>query len=167
MSVTLAYLPAWTIVSIIWHFQIFSGTNGGLVFAVHLVMGLSLASWSLFVGAPFGNSPQLSAVVSTFLSIVFAIFALVLGAVGDGTSFIFTLIFPPAYYIFALRSMAGFEVHQIPTSVVDPDPDSGMRLLPILIAGIVSASFKLKSPSLLMPSDADRHLSLAVPCCPT
>ncbi|VDB86266.1 unnamed protein product [Peniophora sp. CBMAI 1063] len=137
VSITLAYLPAWTIVSIIWHFQIFSGTNGGLVFVVHLIMGLSLASWSLFVGAPFGNSPQLAAVVSTFLSIVFAIFALVLGAVGDGTSFIFTLVFPPAYYIFALRSMAGFEVHQIPTSVVDPDPDSGMRLLPNIVAGII------------------------------
>lgn len=125
-------------------------------------MGLSLASWSLFVGTPFGTSPQLAAVASTFLAIVFALFALVLGAVGDATSVVFTLIFPPAFYIFAVRSMAGFEVHQIPTNVLDPDPDSGMRLLPILIAGIVSEDHH-KLCAYTDSVDIDRYLSLAIP----
>ncbi|KAA1477252.1 P-loop containing nucleoside triphosphate hydrolase protein [Dentipellis sp. KUC8613] len=137
VSISLAYLPAWIIVSLVWHFRIFKGTNAGLVFVIHLLLGLSLASWSFFVGMPFGKSPQLAAVASTFFALVFAILALVMGAVGSGTAFIFSVIFPPGYYIFAIRTIAGFENHQIPTNVLDPDPDSGMRLLPILIAGII------------------------------
>lgn len=137
-SISLAYLPAWIIVSLLWHARIFSASSAGLIFVVHLILGLSLASWSFFVAMPFEKSPQLAAVASTFLAIVFAIIALVMGAVGSGTAFIFSVVFPPGYYIFAIRTIAGFENHQVPTNVLGADPDSGMRLLPILIAGIVS-----------------------------
>ncbi|KAI0066620.1 P-loop containing nucleoside triphosphate hydrolase protein [Artomyces pyxidatus] len=136
-SSSLAYLPAWIIVSLIWHYRIFTGTNVGLVLVIHLLLGLSLASWSFFVGMPFGKSPQLAAVASTFFAIVFAILALVMGPVGSGTAFIYSIVFPPGYYIFAIRTIAGFENHLIPTNVLNADPDSGMRLLPILIAGII------------------------------
>ena len=50
----------------------------------------------------------------------------------------FTLIFPPGYYIFAIRAIAGFEVNGVGTNVLDPDPDNNLRLLPIMIAAIVS-----------------------------
>ncbi|TFY82440.1 hypothetical protein EWM64_g1577 [Hericium alpestre] len=137
VSISLAYLPTWIIVSLLWHARIFSASSAGLIFVVHLILGLSLASWSFFVAMPFEKSPQLAAVASTFLAIVFAIIALVMGAVGSGTAFIFSVIFPPGYYIFAIRTIAGFENHQMPTNVLDADPDSGMRLLPIIIAGII------------------------------
>ncbi|OBZ68485.1 ABC transporter A family member 2 [Grifola frondosa] len=137
LSISLAYLPAWIIVSIIWHFRIFSGTNVGVVIVIHLLLGLSLASWSFFVATPFGKSPQLAAVASTFLAIVFAILALVLHTASSGVAFIFTIIFPPGFYIFAIRAIAGFEVHQVPTNVLLPDPDNHLRLLPLLIAAII------------------------------
>ncbi|KAI0321250.1 hypothetical protein OF83DRAFT_1100473 [Amylostereum chailletii] len=136
-SLSLAYFPAWLIVSLIWHFRIFTSTSAGLVFVIHFLLGLSLASWSFFVAMPFGKSPQLAAVVSTFFAIVLALIALVMGAVGSGTAFIYTILFPPGFYIFAIRTIAGFENHRIPTSVLDLDPDSQMRLLPILIAAII------------------------------
>ncbi|RPD82722.1 P-loop containing nucleoside triphosphate hydrolase protein [Lentinus tigrinus ALCF2SS1-7] len=137
ISISLAYLPAWIIVAIIWHFRIFKATNVGLVIVIHLLLGLSLASWSFFVATPFGKSPQLAAVASTFLAIVFAILALVFGRASTGAAFVFTLIFPPGFYIFAIRAVCGWEVHQIATNVLQPDPDNALRLLPLIIAAII------------------------------
>lgn len=124
--------------ALIWHYKIFTETNGGLVLVVHLLLGFSLASWSFFVAAPFGKSPQLAAVVSTFLSILFAILALVFSRASTGAATIFTLIFPPGFYIFAIRAICGYENHLLPTNLLKPDPDDHLTLLPIMIASIVS-----------------------------
>lgn len=140
VSISLAYLPAWIVVALIWHRQIFTETNGGLVLAVHLLLGFSLASWSFFVAAPFGRSPQLAAVISTFLAILFAILALVFSHASTLAATIFTLIFPPGYYIFAVRAMCGYENNLMPTNLLNPDPDDHLTLLPIMIACIVSLS---------------------------
>ncbi|KAH9885418.1 P-loop containing nucleoside triphosphate hydrolase protein [Cubamyces lactineus] len=137
VSISLAYLPAWIIVAIIWHFRIFTATNVGLVIVIHLLLGFTLASWSFFVATPFGKSPQLAAVSSTFLAIVFAILALVFSRASTGAAFVFSLIFPPGFYIFAIRAVCGFEAHQITTSVTQPDPDNALRLLPLIIAAII------------------------------
>ncbi|KAH9934058.1 P-loop containing nucleoside triphosphate hydrolase protein [Epithele typhae] len=137
ISISLAYLPAWVIVSIIWHFRIFTATNIGIIIVVHLLLGFTLASWSFFVATPFGKSPQLAAVASTFLSIVFAILALVFSRASTGAAFVFTLIFPPGFYIFAIRAICGWEVHRLATDALQPDPDSGLRLLPLIIAAII------------------------------
>ncbi|KAG1779604.1 hypothetical protein EV702DRAFT_965686 [Suillus placidus] len=137
ISISLAYLPAWIVVSIIWHYRIFSGTNVGLVLIVHLLLGFSFASWSFFVAAPFGKSPQLAAVATTFLGIMFAILALVFSRASTAAATIFTLIFPPGYYIFAIRAICGWENHLIPTNVLKPDPDSNLTLLPLIIAAII------------------------------
>jgi hypothetical protein len=138
LSISLPYLPAWIIVGIVWRYRIFSETNVLMIIAVHLLLPLSLASWSLVVAAPFGKSPQLAAVVSTFLAILFAIVALVFGHAHDGAAVIFTLIFPPGFYIFAIRAIAGWENHLHPTNALKPDPDNGLRLLPLMIIALVS-----------------------------
>jgi ATP-binding cassette subfamily A (ABC1) protein 3 len=141
ISISLAYLPAWIVVSIIWHYRIFTATNVGLVLIVHLLFGFSLASWSFFVAAPFGKSPQLAAVATTFLGIIFAILALVFSGAGTTAATIFTLIFPPSYYVFAIRAICGWENHQIPTEILKPDPDSNLILLPLIIAAIVRDAY--------------------------
>ena len=108
---------------------------------MHLLLGFTLASWSFFVATPFGKSPQLAAVASTFLAIVFAIFALVFAHASTGAAFVFSIVFPPGFYIFAIRAICGFEVHQMATNVLQPDPDNQLRLLPLIIAAIVSIRF--------------------------
>lgn len=137
ISLSLAYLPAWIIVSLVWHFRIFTETNGVLIVAVHLLFGLSLASWTFFVAAPFGSSPQLAAITSTLLAIVFSIFALVFSRASTGAAFIFTILFPPGYYIFAIRAICGWENHVLPTNALKGDPDNGLTLLPVMIAALV------------------------------
>ena len=60
------------------------------------------ASWSFFVSVPFGKSPHLAAVASTFLVLVFAILVLIIKSSQSGVLFIFSVLFPPSSYIFAL-----------------------------------------------------------------
>jgi len=140
-SIVIPYLPAWTIVALIWHFRIFSMSSAGLIFILHILLGLSLSSYSMFLSVPFGKSPQLAAVFSTFMSIVLAIIALVYtgserGATTAGAT-IFSLIFPPGWYIFVIRTICGWENHLLATDVLKGDPDSGLVLLPMIIVIVV------------------------------
>ncbi|KAJ7508422.1 hypothetical protein B0H11DRAFT_2304369 [Mycena galericulata] len=137
LSNSLVYLPAWIIVAFVWRAQIWVHTNVLLILVVHILLGLTLASWTFFIAAPFGKSPQLAAVCSTFLSIVFAIIALLLKGLGTGAAFIFTIIFPPGFYIFANRAISGYENHSLPTDALKGDPDHRLQLLTIIIAGII------------------------------
>ncbi|KAF8079136.1 hypothetical protein FPV67DRAFT_1467643 [Lyophyllum atratum] len=137
VSISLTYLPAWIIVGAIWRFRIFALTNTGLIIVVHILLGLVLASWSFFVAAPFGKSPQLAAVITTFLSIMFVIIALVMKQAGNGTAVIFSLIFPPGFYVFALRAIAGYENHLQPTNALKGDPDNHLVLLAMIVVAIV------------------------------
>jgi ATP-binding cassette, subfamily A (ABC1), member 3 len=161
VSISLAYLPAWIIVSIIWHYRIFSATNVGLVIVIHLLLGFTLASWSFFIAAPFGKSPQLAAVITTFLGIMFAILALVFSHASNGAAFVFSIIFPPGFYIFVIRAICGFENHQIGTNVLHGDPDNGVIVLPLILAAIVSLLLTLCCFEVL--THADRYLLVAVP----
>ncbi|KAJ7045165.1 hypothetical protein C8F04DRAFT_989821 [Mycena alexandri] len=137
LSISLVYLPAWIIVALVWRAQIWVLTNVLLILVVHILLGLTLASYSFFIAAPFGKSPQLAAVFSTFLAILFAILALVLKKLGTGSAFIFTIIFPPGFYIFANRAISGYENHSFATDALKGDPDHNLQLLTIIIAGII------------------------------
>jgi hypothetical protein len=142
ISISLAYLPTWIVVSIAWHYRIFSSTNVGLVLIVHLLLGFSLASWSFFIAAPFGTkSPQFAAVATTFFGIMFAILALTFSRASTAAATIFILIFPPGYYIFPKHAVCGWETYQIPTNILKPDADSNLTLLSLIIAIIVCGAY--------------------------
>lgn len=145
LGISLTYLPAWVIVGLIWKFRLFVHTSAGLIIILHVLLGLVLASWSFFVAAPFGKSPQLAAVVTTFLAIIFAILALVIKATHSGSLVVFSLIFPPMFYIFSLKAICGYENHQIATNALKGDPDRGLVLLPLLIVGLVCPIFSFFS----------------------
>ena len=129
--------------ALVWKFRIFTGTHVGIILLVNLLFPLSLASWTFFLAAPFGRSPQLAAITSVLVSFIFAILALVLKGTGNGLVFIFTILFPSGFYIFVIRAICGFENHQIPTSIVKADPDSNLRMIAPVVAAIVCLAFKL------------------------
>jgi ATP-binding cassette subfamily A (ABC1) protein 3 len=126
--------------ALVWKFRIFAGTNVGIILLVNLLLPLSLASWTFFIAAPFGKSPQLSAITSVLVSFIFAILALVLKGVGNGGAFLFTILFPSGFYVFVIRAICGFENNQVPTSIVKPDPDNNLRVIVPVIAAIVRPS---------------------------
>ena len=140
ISISVAYLPAWIAVGLTWHYWVFSSSSVALILIVHLLLGLTLASWSFFVAVPFGKSPQLAAVVTTLSSILLAILALAFKQATNGTAFVFTLLFPPGFYIFAIRAIGGWEGRQMATDVARADPDNHSALMFQLIAALVSCS---------------------------
>ena len=124
--------------ALLWHFKVFTRTNGVLILFIHLLTGFSLASWSFLVAAPFGKSPPLAGITSAFLALILAILARISARNFDNVgSFIFTLLFPSSFYIFAIRIVCAFEGLEIGANVVRPDPLTGRRLLPVMIAAIV------------------------------
>ncbi|KAJ3513241.1 hypothetical protein NLJ89_g3058 [Agrocybe chaxingu] len=137
IGISLTYLPAWVIVSLIWKFTVFTETNTGIIVILHILLGLVLASWSFFVAVPFGKSPQLAAVVTTFAGIVFAIFGLVIRSRSSGILFVFSILFPPSFYILSLRAIAGYENHGFATNALKGDIDQGIVLLPLLVGAFI------------------------------
>jgi ATP-binding cassette subfamily A (ABC1) protein 3 len=99
---------------------------------------LSLASWSFFVSVPYGKSPHLAAISTTFLSLLFAILALVLSPrASNGLQMVFTLIFPPSFFVFVVSAIAGFEATETPTSFSRPDPQRGGRIGTLFLIAII------------------------------
>lgn len=92
---------------------------------------------------------------------MFSVVALVFSHASTGAAFVFSIIFPPGFYIFVIRAICGFENHQIGTNILDGDPDNGVVVLPIVVAAIVSRMLKLCDFEVLIP--ADRHLLVAIP----
>ncbi|KAJ7706884.1 hypothetical protein B0H17DRAFT_972841 [Mycena rosella] len=105
---SLVYLPSWIIVTFIWYFKIWTHTNFGILLAINIFFGLSLASWSMFIATPFGKSPQLAALAATFGSVGFAAIPLFASLAGY-TQVAFTIIFPPSFYVFAIRAIDSLE----------------------------------------------------------
>ncbi|KAH9486185.1 ABC transporter A family member 6 [Psilocybe cubensis] len=138
ISISLTYLPAWTAVAITWKFLIFIKTSIVLIIFLHILLGLVLASWSFITAAPFSTSPQLAAIISTFLAIIFALLGLVLDINRTAPMVVFAVIFPPSFYIFALKAICGYENHQTAVDVLKGDPDRGIIVLPMLCAAIVN-----------------------------
>ena len=93
------------------------------------------------MATPFEKSPQLAAVSAMFLSLLFAILAQAYGGATTGMAFIFSILFPPGFYVFAIRCIAGFELNHIPTNALHRDPDNQLVLLHLIIAAIVSVFF--------------------------
>jgi len=135
-SISLAYLPAWIVSAVIWQNKIFSGTNVGIIIVMHILTGLSLGSYSFFVALP-ALSPSLSASISTFLAIIFAVLGLVLAHASTAAASLLVLIFPPSFFVFATRAIAGFEEHQFKTSLIARDPDGGVMLLPLFVTALI------------------------------
>lgn len=138
IAISLAYLPAWVIVAVVWHFRLFTKTNVGLILAIHVLLGLVLASYSFFTAVRFGKSPHLAAVVSTLIAILFAIMGLIIKTGQSGILFVLSILFPPSFYMFALTALTGYENNQLATNILHRDPDKGVVLLPLLLAGVVS-----------------------------
>ena len=105
-----------------------------------------MASYSLFLALPFAKSPTLAAVVSTFMTIMLAIVGLVFAShrgCTTVTASIFTLLFPPGFYIFVIRSISGWELALSGAKIgvkeaSQRDPSDHLRIDALLAVGVVS-----------------------------
>jgi predicted ABC-type transport system involved in lysophospholipase L1 biosynthesis ATPase subunit len=91
----------------------------------------------MLVAAPFGKSPQLAAIASTFLAILFAIVALVVKG-GPTLSPVLTLFFPPMFFVFSIIGLCGYEHNDEPPIISKPDPRDGNRLSALFVIAFIN-----------------------------
>ncbi|CAG7851662.1 ABC transporter A family member 6 AltName: Full=ABC transporter ABCA.6 [Serendipita indica DSM 11827] len=136
LSITLPYLPGYIIIALIWQKTIFTNTSPGVMVLINILTSFSLSSWSMLVGSPFGKSPQLAAIAATFLAILFAIIALVLKG-GATLAVVYTLVFPPGFFVFAILSLCAYEGQDIVPKISQPDPDHGTRISALFVVALI------------------------------
>ena len=115
-------------------------TNILILLVVHVLFGLVLASWALFATVPFRKSPQLAAVITSSIAVVLTILGIVLKSDNGVINFVLSILFPPILYVLSLKTISGYERHELATNLVKGDPTRGRVLLPLIIAGIVSVT---------------------------
>ncbi|OSD01185.1 P-loop containing nucleoside triphosphate hydrolase protein [Trametes coccinea BRFM310] len=138
LSISLAYLPGWIVIAVLWHVKVFTGTSAGILIGLHLLLGLSLTSWSMFLMAPFGKSPQLAAIVSMVLSFLFVVIGFSMTEVSMAVAVILSLLFPPYFYPMAIRCICNFETQFQTTSATEAAPISHLILWPLFLVAAVN-----------------------------
>ncbi|KAI0327697.1 P-loop containing nucleoside triphosphate hydrolase protein [Cubamyces sp. BRFM 1775] len=138
LTLSLAYLPSWIVIAVIWKVKIYTGTSVGILIGIHLLFGLSLASWSFLLMAPFGRSPQLAAIATTVFSFVWVVIGMSLQNVTTTAAAILTIFFPPFFYPVAIRCITEFETQFKPTSALHPTPLTNLTLWPLLLSAAIS-----------------------------
>ncbi|CAE6510666.1 unnamed protein product [Rhizoctonia solani] len=151
MCISGAYLPSWIAAALLWHWSIFTHTPLGLFVGIHLITGFSLASWALLVAQPFYKSPQLAAIACSVLAVILGILALLF----NGTwiaAVVYTVICPPGFYVFALKSLSAWELADQPVELFKPDTDGFMFgpvtivLFPLLALWLESRIHSVRPP---------------------
>ncbi|KAG8739138.1 hypothetical protein FRC10_006108 [Ceratobasidium sp. 414] len=138
LSISLLYVPAWIAAAVIWHYRVFPRTNVGLLITIHVITGLSLASFSLVACMPFRKSPQLAAIGTSFLSIVFSIVALLIPMNLPGAA-LSTLALPPGFFVFAIRVVSRFERNRRGAQAAFIHGESDARILGyVIMAGVAN-----------------------------
>jgi len=116
------YLPGWIIMGLIINRLAFPTTNAAILVIYHILIGLSLSSFSIF-GASFFHKAQLSGITITIFAIILAIIAQVAGPYGTGAVAILSLIFPSMNYVFFIIYVARWERVLKSTNLVQGAPD--------------------------------------------
>ena len=99
---------------------------------MHILIGLSLASFSLF-GAAFFKKAQLSGISVTIIALLLAVLAQVLATAHTGAVAILGLLFPPMSYTYFVILMARFETQDVGTSLLRAAPDNPWTLPGIIL----------------------------------
>ena len=173
VSFTMLYAPGWIIMAVILQIGVFARTSIGIVLILHLLTGLSLASFGLFIAAFFKRA-QLSGITAVLLSLVLGIIAQVADA-SNGAVIICSLLFPSMNYTYFIILMARWEAQDMGTNLVKSAPGNPWSLVgivfwifliiqifafPVLGALVERALWGTSGGRRLLPNDANTALEL-------
>lgn len=121
------YAPGWVTIGIILG-AVFANTSRGILVIHHILMGLSLSSFSL-VGAAFFKKAQLSGITVTIVSLILGIIGQVFHSkLSSGGIAILALLFPPLNYLFFNVTVARFERKDLPENLLKAAPGNPWSL---------------------------------------
>ena len=118
------YSPGWAAVGIIVSRLIFSATSPAIVISFHLLLGLALTSYTLFLGSFFKRA-QLSGITVLILSLLAAIVSQFVPRTPIATGVLGALFPPAAYTEFAIQ-LAQWERELLGASLIRTLADSSM-----------------------------------------
>ena len=90
----LMFVPGWIGIAIILGVGVFAKTSFAILVIFHILIGMSLSSFSIF-GASFFHKAQLSGIVTTIASLLLAVIAQVTAKSSTGAIAILSILFPP------------------------------------------------------------------------
>lgn len=111
-----AYLPAWFVMGGSLSATLWTTSNKALCIFAHVLPGLAMASWSLFVATFFARA-NVSSIITTALAILMAIVALITKHIGEGGGIVIGLLFPSASFVYEFIAISAYEHQGMPAKV--------------------------------------------------
>ncbi|KAI9840875.1 MAG: hypothetical protein M1837_001254 [Sclerophora amabilis] len=121
------YLPGWIGIGLVISLLVFASSSAGIIVPYHILMGLSLSGYSILWGSLFRKA-QLSGIVVTIGSIIFAIIAQVTVPSGSAAVAMLSLLFPPMNYTLFIIYLARWERQLLPANLTEGAPESPWQL---------------------------------------
>ncbi|SNX85939.1 related to ATP-binding cassette, sub-family A [Melanopsichium pennsylvanicum] len=103
-----AYLPAWFVMGGSLSATLWTTSNKALCIFAHVLPGLAMASWSLFVATFFARA-NVSSIITTALAILMAIVALITKQISEGGGIVIGLLFPSASFVYEFIAISAYE----------------------------------------------------------
>ncbi|KAK9369798.1 hypothetical protein V1509DRAFT_652144 [Lipomyces kononenkoae] len=138
IAFSVVYTPGWVIGVVAVWLTTFTDTNYGLLLVYHLLIGLALVSWSIFLSS-FFKKAQLSGVLSAGFSMVLCVMVVVQYATigfNRAVTIILSFIFPPMNYTYYIQTNAKWQKEQMALNILQDAPDGGIAAGILWIAAI-------------------------------
>lgn len=111
-----AYLLAWFVMGASLSATLWTTSNKALCIFAHVLPGLAMASWSLFVATFFARA-NVSSIITTAIAILFAIVALITKHIGEGGGIVIGLLFPSASFVYEFIAISAYEHEGLPADI--------------------------------------------------
>ena len=128
LAFDIVYIPGLLAIGAIVARLVFENTNATIVVLYHLLAGLALTSYALFVGTFFRRS-QLSGITVLIISLVLAIIAQFIVR-SDAVAIALSLIFPSVNYTLFIIFLASWERSLTPADLLQSPPFNGRNSVP-------------------------------------
>ncbi|KAH6663252.1 hypothetical protein B0J14DRAFT_279502 [Halenospora varia] len=123
----LIYIPGWILIGVVLGVGVFAQTSMAIIIIFHVLVGLSLASFSI-LGASFFRKAQLSGISLAIITLILGVIAQVIDKSDSSTVAILSLLFVPCNYVFFIVFMARYERQKLATDLATAAPDNPWSL---------------------------------------
>lgn len=144
LSFTALYFPGWIVIGIALQYIVFFNSNPAITIFYHLLSGLSMVSYAIFLGT-FFKSAQLAGIVSAGISVLLAIATTiqvhVSGAYANVTVYFLSFLFPPSNYSYFIGTISRVQETSQPINMIEDASGSNILLIFIFFAAAFQIFF--------------------------
>lgn len=140
LSFSLVYLIGWVVIGIVLAVEVYTESNVAIFIFYHIFSGMSMISFSLFIGSLF-KSAQLAGILSSGVAVILAIAVTLQTKIGDpmdsAAVYVLSVLFPPSCYSYFLATSARWQHEDVPVNLVEKAPKTNSYIIVMFILSIV------------------------------